>query len=203
MSNGWIVVDKSGGKPLIKRKVDKIDDLVKVHLTQVLSGKDDAIPDNIRNDYKKRKLLQETTTKSFILTKGPEFTTTLVKLETDLTVEMLSTGLWKNLKFKSYNFEALGAQMERGQLHPLLKVRSEFRQIFLEMGFIEMPTNNYVESSFWNFDALFQPQQHPARDAHDTFFLSTPELSSKFPLDYLERVKEVHSVGGYGSQGYK
>ena len=35
-----------------------------------------------------------------------------------------------------------------------------------------MPTNNFVESSFWNFDALFQPQQHPARDAHDTFFLS-------------------------------
>ena len=38
--------------------------------------------------------------------------------------------------------------------------------------FTEMPTNNFVESSFWNFDALFQPQQHPARDAHDTFFLS-------------------------------
>ena len=37
--------------------------------------------------------------------------------------------------------------------------------------FEEMPTNRYVESSFWNFDALFQPQQHPARDAHDTFFL--------------------------------
>lgn len=37
--------------------------------------------------------------------------------------------------------------------------------------FEEMPTNKYVESSFWNFDALFQPQQHPARDAHDTFFL--------------------------------
>ena len=37
--------------------------------------------------------------------------------------------------------------------------------------FAEMPTNNYIESSFWNFDALFQPQQHPARDAHDTFFL--------------------------------
>jgi phenylalanyl-tRNA synthetase alpha subunit len=34
-----------------------------------------------------------------------------------------------------------------------------------------MPTDKWVESSFWNFDALFQPQQHPARDAHDTFFL--------------------------------
>ena len=34
-----------------------------------------------------------------------------------------------------------------------------FREIFLEMGFEEMETNKYVESSFWNFDALFQPQQ--------------------------------------------
>ncbi|RZC49110.1 hypothetical protein C5167_017536 [Papaver somniferum] len=40
------------------------------------------------------------------------------------------------------------------------------------MGFEEMPTNNYVESGFWNFDSLFQPQQHPARDSHDTFFLN-------------------------------
>jgi phenylalanyl-tRNA synthetase alpha chain len=47
------------------------------------------------------------------------------------------------------------------------------RKIFTSMGFQEMPTNNYVESSFWNFDALFQPQQHPARDAHDTFFLTS------------------------------
>lgn len=59
-----------------------------------------------------------------------------------------------------------------GTLHPLLKVRAEFRRILLEMGFSEMPTNRYVESSFWNFDALFQPQQHPARDSHDTFSVS-------------------------------
>ena len=66
-----------------------------------------------------------------------------------------------------------------------------------------MPTNNYIENSFWNFDALFQPQQHPARDAHDTFFLSEPALSKKFDMEYLERVKKMHSEGGFGSQGYK
>jgi phenylalanyl-tRNA synthetase alpha chain len=67
-----------------------------------------------------------------------------------------------------------------------------------------MPTNNYIESSFWNFDALFQPQQHPARDAHDTFFLSEPALSKSFPMDYLEKVKRTHeNGGGYGSQGYR
>jgi phenylalanyl-tRNA synthetase alpha chain len=59
------------------------------------------------------------------------------------------------------------------------------------MGFSEMPTSNYVESSFWNFDALFQPQQHPARDAHDTFFLTHPASTptSTLPQDYLQRVK--------------
>ena len=67
--------------------------------------------------------------------------------------------------------------------------------------FSEMPTNKYVESSFWNFDALFQPQQHPARDAHDTFFLSDPATSDRLPADYVERVKTVHSTGGYGSIG--
>lgn len=67
-----------------------------------------------------------------------------------------------------------------------------------------MPTNNYIENSFWNFDALFQPQQHPARDAHDTFFISEPALSDKFPQDYLDRVRRTHiDGGGYGSQGYQ
>jgi len=46
------------------------------------------------------------------------------------------------------------------------------------MGFEEMETNKYVENSFWNFDSLFQPQAHPARDAHDTFFVSHPAAST-------------------------
>ncbi|XP_037726605.1 phenylalanine--tRNA ligase alpha subunit [Drosophila subpulchrella] len=202
MSHGWILVDKSVSPPLVRRKVDTITDVVRNQLQQVAQGKGDQLPAKEVTDFKKRKLLQETTTKSFVLARGPEFATTLTKLETDLTVEMLASGLWDQLKFKAYNFDALGAPPTRGHLHPLLKVRTEFRQIFLEMGFSEMPTNNYVESSFWNFDALYQPQQHPARDAHDTFFVNNPAKSHKFPQDYLERVKKVHSQGGYGSKGY-
>lgn len=202
MAQGWILVDKSGPKPLIKRKVDSIDDVVQEHLQQISKGAEQKLSDAIRNDYKKRKLLQEIVTKSFIITKGKEFSTTLQKFEADLTADMLASGLWNTLKFKPYNLDALGAVPDAGYLHPLLKVRTEFRNIFLEMGFAEMPTNNFVESSFWNFDALFQPQQHPARDAHDTFFLTHPSKSFKFPEEYLNRVKEVHSNGGYGSQGY-
>lgn len=99
--------------------------------------------------------------------------------------------------------QAKGLMPACGHLHPLLKVRTQFRKIFTQMGFTEMPTNNYVESSFWNFDALFQPQQHPARDAHDTFFLSDPATTpvSTVPADYLQRVQEVHEYGGFGSVG--
>jgi phenylalanyl-tRNA synthetase alpha chain len=71
------------------------------------------------------------------------------------------------------------------------------------MGFSEMPTNRYVESSFWNFDALFVPQKHPARDVQDTFFLSEPKVAKNLPKEYMEKVKRVHSEGDYGSQGYR
>jgi len=202
MSNGWVLVDKLVNPPLVKKKVLEIKDLVQEHLKLVEAGNHTELSDKEKTDYKKRKLIQESLIKSFVLKKGPGFSLTLNKLETDLTSDMVASGSWKTLKFKEYNFDALGVPPSSGFLHPLLKVRSEFRQIFLEMGFSEMPTNNYIENSFWNFDALFQPQQHPARDAHDTFFLSDPQFSYTFPEDYLHRVKTIHSKGGYGSQGY-
>ncbi|KRT85107.1 tRNA synthetase, partial [Oryctes borbonicus] len=187
MSCGWILLDKNGATPLVKKKVAEIVDVVQNHLRSIKAGNLSEITDNLKQEYKKRKLIQEAVIKYYLLQKGPEFSTTLSKLETDLTADMLASG----------------TPLESGYLHPLLKVRAEFRQIFLEMGFAEMPTNNFIENSFWNFDALFQPQQHPARDAHDTFFISDPSVATKFPLDYLEKVKKVHSEGGYGSIGYR
>jgi phenylalanyl-tRNA synthetase alpha subunit len=68
--------------------------------------------------------------------------------------------------------------------------------------FSEMPTNRYVDSSFWCFDSLFVPQQHPARDAQDTFFLKDPAVDTKFPQDVMKRVAEMHTKGGAGSIGY-
>lgn len=41
----------------------------------------------------------------------------------------------------------------------------------LTVSFTEMPTNRFVESAFWNFDAMFVPQQHPAREMQDTFYV--------------------------------
>lgn len=127
----------------------------------------------------------------------------IAKLETDLTADMLATGSWKTATFKKYNFDAKGAPVVGGALHPLLKVREEVRNIFLEMGFAEMPTASFVESAFWCFDALFVPQQHPARDLQDTFYLSDPSTSLPPPKSYYDSVAKVHVDGGYGSVGYR
>merc|ERR1712176_477717 len=117
--------------------------------------------------------------------------------------EMIESSAWKTTEFKPYNFKSLGNPVGGGYLHPLLKVRAEFRKILMQMGFEEMPTNKWVESSFWNFDSLFQPQSHPARDAHDTFFIKEPAATVSVPEEYYERVKKMHEVGGSGSIGYR
>jgi len=196
----WIMKNKEDGK-FYKATKEEPSDVIgqlcrKVRDKEQLNAKEVA-------DLKKRKCVKETKETVFDVTKGGEFKTSIQKPETELTKELLDSGEWAKRSFKDYNYDAEGIRPEHGFLHPLLKLRTAYRQIFLEMGFEEMPTNNFVESSFWNFDALFQPQQHPARDAHDTFFLSEPKSAQNDPpLDYLERVRETHQNGGFGSRGY-
>ncbi|XP_052229619.1 phenylalanine--tRNA ligase alpha subunit-like isoform X6 [Dreissena polymorpha] len=203
MQAGWITMDKSAeGGPKILKKVDSITDKVQECLQLIRDLRLDGISEKDTNDFKKRKLVQEVKFTSYVISKGSNFSSSVSKQEVELTPEMISKGTWKEKSFKEYNFNSLGVMPPCGHLHPLLKVRAEYRQIFLEMGFTEMPTNNFIESSFWNFDSLFQPQQHPARDAHDTFFISDPANAHEFPMEYLEKVRQVHSKGGYGSQGY-
>lgn len=115
---------------------------------------------------------------------------------------MLVAKKWKELHFRKFNLESKGEEVANGNLHPLMKTRAQFREILLELGFEEMKTDRYVESSFWNFDSLFQPQFHPARDAHDTFFISDPAVSKIDDPAYLSEVKKIHEVGGFGSIGY-
>lgn len=151
------------------------------------------------------------TRKYYKVMKGDKFAIERRKQQADITKEMLDSNAeeivlkpWESFIFIiiSYNYCALGKEPESGYLHPLLLVRAEFRKILLEMGFNEMPTNQFVESSFWNFDALFQPQSHPARDAQDTFFISDPATTLTVPEDYLQDVAKIHSEGGFGSFGY-
>lgn len=201
MKKKWFKVNKETQS--LEKLVDHIEDTTREELREIqrTGTNKDA---NVLKDLKKRKQLTSTKMISFSVEKGPQFSTTVKKLETDLTADMITSGAWKSASFKKYNFEAEGAPVRGGALHPLMKVREEFRQIFFELGFEEMPTNNFVESSFWNFDALFVPQQHPARDLQDTFYITNPSHTTSLPdAEYVERVRKVHQEGAYGSIGYR
>lgn len=189
-------------------QVDTIEDVAQKQLQRIKETRThDA---KVLTDLKKRKLVRMTKVITFEIRKGPSYAAQLVSQETDLTTDMLRSGAWKSASFKPYNFKALGTDQNAGALHPLNKVRHEFRQIFFEMGFEEMATDRYVESGFWNFDALFVPQQHPARDLQDTFYVSDPKVADmprsegeQDQKQYWDDVRAVHQDGKYDSIGYR
>lgn len=205
LKNKWARKDKASGRLLattaeardeVREQLATLRDAPEEGNASVLDAKAVAA-------LKRRKLISLVTRKSYAVTRGPSYAPRRVKRAADLTREMLESGKWRETPFKPYNFRTLGESVGGGYLHPLLKVRAEFRKILMEMGFEEMPTNKWVESSFWNFDSLFQPQSHPARDAHDTFFIKEPARTVSVPEEYYERVKSMHEVGGSGSIGYR
>lgn len=119
----------------------------------------------------------------------------------NLTPELIKTGLWRKAKFKQYDAEKTGKRVHPGKKHILTYFIQKIRRIFLEMGFEERE-GSFVESSFWNFDALFQPQDHPARDMHDTLYLKTPQQSNLPDKTIVEAVKRMHKKGDEESKGW-
>jgi phenylalanyl-tRNA synthetase alpha chain len=68
-----------------------------------------------------------------------------------------------------------GTRLARGSLHPLTLVIDEIVDIFRAMGF-EIARGPDIEDDYHNFEALNIPQDHPARDMQDTFFVSHGRL---------------------------
>jgi phenylalanyl-tRNA synthetase alpha chain len=119
-----------------------------------------------------------------------------------LTSTIIKNSEWKYKTIRPYDIHAFAPAIYGGKPHPLVKLISEIRQIFVEMGFQEIQ-GDYVESCFWNMDVLFIPQDHPAREMQDTFYCKVP---AKLPIQekqLLEEVAKVHENGGStGSTGW-
>ena len=117
-----------------------------------------------------------------------------------LTPEMIRTGSWRKVKFRKYDVSAPTPPIYPGKRHFANLAKDYIRQIWLEMGFREM-NGPIITTSFWNFDALFVPQDHPARELQDTFYIE-PEYGELPGGDLVSRVKEAHEEGVDGSLGW-
>lgn len=197
MKNKWVSIDKA--TKAITVIAATVEDVVQVELRSLNSLEKSKL-----EALKKRKMIAPTSTTAYHVKCTDTFVIGAKKAVAEITSEMILKGTWGSTQFKPLNFEnASGVPCSGGHLHPLNKVKTEIRNVLMLMGFEEMCTNQWVESSFWNFDALFQPQQHPARDAHDTFFMETPSRAQDIPEDYMSRVKSMHEHGGQGSFGWR
>jgi phenylalanyl-tRNA synthetase alpha chain len=120
------------------------------------------------------------------LLKEPEEITPTIS---NITHEILVSGEWKKYKFKKYNVAAFPPFFPISKKHYFKEFLEKVKDIMINLGFTEVNTG-YVEMEFYNFDILFQPQDHPAREIHDSF--SIEGIGKIDNQDLLNNVKKMH-----------
>ncbi len=123
-----------------------------------------------------------------------------------LTPELLTSGEWENVEFAEYNVEADAPSFEGGREHVLRDVADRVKDVLVGMGFQEMD-GPHAEADFWINDALFMPQDHPARTHWDRFAMDVPPAAGDdteyLPGELVERVERAHREGvGDDGDGY-
>lgn len=120
-----------------------------------------------------------------------------------LTPEMLKQGTWKNVRFRSYNISLNPPRTSIGRKHPYREFLDYVKYQFVSMGFQEM-RGPLVENEFWDMDALYMPQFHPARNIHDVYFVKDPSHAKEIEAPFGKNVAAAHKDGGKtGSTGWR
>ncbi len=120
-----------------------------------------------------------------------------------LTPEMIKDGKWREKDFREYNIDLLPPMVIIGKKHPYGEFLQSVREKLISMGFKEV-RGSIVENEFWNMDALYIPQFHPAREVHDVYFIKEPKYSAPIEKSILKKVADTHFNGGdTGSKGWR
>lgn len=198
VKKGWAKVENGVMAPSGKVNAGKDEETLAAFTGKAKTLEELGSDQGTIKDLLKRKLIikhEEKFRTVSITDAGNELATQGLVLEEEiaqLTPDLLKSGAWKEKKFRPYRLDITPKPLYGAKIHPYRRLIEQMRQIFLEMGFAEIK-GGIIQSSFWNFDALFQPQDHPARDMQDTFHLdSTCEL----PAEYFEKVAAMHEHGG-------
>jgi len=187
------------------------DGLLRSMLDKSEVNLENLTPENQRIvvELRKRKLVEETRRNDRLVEltangwKKLENGVRVVSEVSSLTPELITSGKWRETKLRRYNITAPVAEVWPGKKQPYNRFLDELRLKLVTLGFQEM-TGPIVEIMFFNCDSLFMPQDHPAREIHDIYFVKDPEYGK---LDdyrsYLENVREAHENGWKtGSTGW-
>ena len=159
---------------------------------------------------KKRNLLetyQKVDREIELTSKGFQIDTSNYKSKaiTALTSELITSGEWNNITLREYDISASPPIIYPGKKNAYYEFMEEARRILLAMGFTESE-GPLVELEFWNFDILYQAQDHPAREIHDSYHIEHPKSGVLDFRELIKRVRETHENGwktGSIGWGYK
>ena len=115
-----------------------------------------------------------------------------------LTTDMLKDGSWRSKRFRKYTITLRPPRVAPGRRHPYREFLDLVKHKLVGMGFQEM-RGPLVETEFWNMDALYMPQFHPARAIHDVYFVKTPTHADTIAEPFLSQV--ASTVGRPGQAG--
>ena len=119
-----------------------------------------------------------------------------------LSPELLKDGSWRTTRFRKYTISLRAPRIAAGKRHPYREFLDLVKTKLISMGFQEM-RGSLIETEFWNMDALYMPQFHPARDIHDVYFVKHPTHAESPDEPFFTQVAAAHRDGGKtGSTGW-
>ena len=120
-----------------------------------------------------------------------------------ITPALLQSGDWRNRPLRSLDVTSPAPTIYPGTKHPMRLLMDEMREAFVSLGFEEITGLN-TQSALWNFDALFIPQDHSAREMQDTFYISSVRANLDGFKTEMKNIRDVHENGGStGSRGWQ
>ncbi len=163
----------------------------------ILKNYPDNLPgENTLKKIGKGKVLKNQINKNdlTILLKRPDFIVEGVISSKEISLTESAKSLKISESKGAIDVEAKVPEVFVARTHPLKDTIDEIREIFVTLGFSEI-IGNMTQSSFWNFDALFTPQDHPARELQDTFYLDGISAKKIGTPEQIRKVSESHKKG--------
>ena len=197
--NGEIQITPDG-KKYLKEKFP-----LEITLEQIETGEtaNKELIEQLKKRGKILKVIESKTTTVELTTKGSQVSSSELKITDEisiLTPKIIKTREWQKKKMRKYNVESPVPIINPGKKQMYYDYLDEVREKMIAMGFKEMK-GNVVQTEFWNFDALFQPQGHPTRGLKDTYYLKSPKQGELLEKETVKNVKQAHEKGTEESIG--
>lgn len=209
--SGWIEFDSKGPAPMIRLADSTGPDSLRRLLERASNGiergsltaeENELVPDLLKRGIleasQEKMLLYRITPAGLTAASGEQAKDYLEKL----TPEILSSGSWRGRTLRPLDVQAEAPRFYPGRRHPVREFIREVKEAYISMGFTELQGES-VQPAFWNFDALFIPQDHPGREMQDTFYLAGLSDMNLRRSGVVARVASTHEDGwNTGSKGW-